>query len=163
MSARGEPRILASAPIWIDIVALEAGVSPALASPAGQLEASQAEKLASALKHYRGDLLLGWYDDWVLTERDRLRILCLEGYRRLMEHYAAAGDIDNALAAGLAAVRIEPLRERVQQRVLELYSLSGQRVEAIRHYERFKFLLKSELAIAPARSTRELIERIKAE
>jgi DNA-binding SARP family transcriptional activator len=154
---------LASAPIWVDIVDFEAGVLPALASTAGQLDDLRAEMLIGALRHYRGDLLLGWYDDWVLTERERLRILCLRGYRRLMEHYAAAGGIDNALAAGLAAVRIEPLQEQVQQRVLELYLLSGQRIEAIRHYERFTRLLKSELAIAPARSTRELIERIKAE
>ena len=120
-------------------------------------------RVLAALGHYKGDLLLGWYDDWVLTERERLRILCLRGYRRLMEHCAAVGDIENALEAGLSAVRIEPLQEQVQQRVIELYYLSGQRVAAIRHFERLAQLLKSELSIAPARSTRDLIERIKSE
>ena len=163
LSARGEPRISLSAPIWYDVVAFEAGIAPALAAPPGALESSLLAHLVAALSHYRGDLLLGWYDSWVLTERERLRLLCLRGYRRLMEHYAAVGDFENALTAGHAALRIEPLQELVQQRVIELYRASGQRAAAIRHYERLVELLRSELGIAPSRTTRALIDGIRAE
>ena len=99
----------------------------------------------------------------MLAERERLRLLCLRGYRRLMEHYAAVGDFENALTAGHAALRIEPLQELVQQRVIELYRASGQRAAAIRHYERLVELLRSELGIAPSRTTRALIDGIRAE
>jgi DNA-binding SARP family transcriptional activator len=149
LSARGEPRISLSAPVWYDVVAFEAGTAPALAAPPGELEAPLAENLAD--------------DSWVLTERERLRLLCLRGYRRLMEHYAAVGDVESALAAGHAALRIEPLQELVQQRVIELYHASGQRASAIRQYERLADLLKSELGIVTSKHTRALIDGIRTE
>jgi DNA-binding SARP family transcriptional activator len=163
LSGRGEPRISLSAPIWYDVVAFETGIAPALAARPGALEPESLENLVTALAHYRGDLLLGWYDGWVLTERERLRLLCLRGYRRLMEHYAAIGDVENALAAGHSALRIEPLQELVQQRVIELYHASGQRAAAIRQYERLAELLKHELGIAPSKHTRALIDGIRTE
>ena len=162
-SARGDPRISQSAPIWFDIVAFESGISSVLNAPEGELSPQLRDNLVAALNHYRGDLLVGWYDNWVLTERERLRLLCLRGYRRLLEHFAAAGDIENALAAGHAALRIEPLQELVHQRVIELYRASGQRAAAIQQYERLARLLTSELGIAPSKNTRVLIDSIRAE
>jgi DNA-binding SARP family transcriptional activator len=163
LSSLGEPRISLSAPIWFDIVAFEAGIAPSLGATPGALEPVLLENLTAALRYYRGDLLLGWYDSWVLAERERLRLLCLRGYRRLMEHHAAMGDIENALAAGLSALRIEPLQELVQQRVIELYRASGQRAAAIRQYKTLSKLLASELGIAPSKETRALIDSIRAE
>src|SRR5262249_39501350 len=149
--------------IWYDIVAFETAIAPALETTQGKLEPTQLERLIAGLAHYRGDLLLGWYENWVLSERERLRLLCLRGYRRLMEHYVAAGDVENALAAGQSALRIEPLQELVQQRVIELYQASGQRAEAIRQYERLAVLLKDELGIAPSKHTRALVAQIRGE
>src|SRR5258707_747648 len=91
-------------------------------------EPARALNLAASLAYYRGDLLLGWYDDWVLVERERLRVLCLRGYRRLLEHHAALDEFEPALAAGRAALAMEPLQEAVQQRVIELYAANGQRI-----------------------------------
>jgi DNA-binding SARP family transcriptional activator len=163
VSPRGEPRIALRAPIWFDIVAFETAITPALATPTGRLEPPLLDGLISGLNHYRGDLLLGWYDNWVLTERERLRVLCLRGYRRLMEHHAAAGNLEDAILAGQSALRIEPLQELVQQRVIELYHQSGQRAAAVRQYDRLAALLKSELGIAPSKVTRGLVERIRSE
>jgi DNA-binding SARP family transcriptional activator len=163
ISARGEPRLSRTAPIWFDIVAFETGISSVLDAPEGELAPQLRDDLIATLRHYRGDLLLGWYDNWVLTERERLRLLCLRGHRRLMEHFAAVGDTENALAAGQAALRIEPLQELVQQRVIELYRASGQRAAAIQQYERLSKLLASDLGIAPSKNIRALIESIRAE
>ncbi|MER9059894.1 BTAD domain-containing putative transcriptional regulator [Mesorhizobium sp. M0698] len=163
VSQRGEPRISPAAPVWFDIVAFENGINSSLSARTGKLETPIVDGLKTALGHYRGDLLLGWYDNWVLTERERLRLLCLRGYRRLMDHYSAVDDLDSALEAGLSSLRIESLQELVQQRVIELYAASGQRVGAIRQYERLAQLLKNELGIAPSKATRSLVESIKAE
>lgn len=163
LSPRGEPRISPLAPIRFDIVEFEAAIVPALAVIHGRLDSTLLDRLNAGLAYYRGDLLLGWYDNWVLTERERFRLLCLRGYRRLMEHHAAIGDVENALAAGLSALRIEPLQELIQQRVVELYGVSGQRAAAIRQYNRFSELLKDELGISPSKATRSLIEKIRAE
>ncbi|ESW93820.1 hypothetical protein X770_00950 [Mesorhizobium sp. LSJC269B00] len=162
LSPLGEPRICLSAPVHFDVVAVEAGISASLAAPKGELEGLVLADLQNALGNYRGDLLLGWYDDWVLIERERLRLLCLRGYRRLMEHYSDVGDFENALSSGHAALRIEPLQEQVQQKVIELYYSSGQQVAAIRQYDRLTQLLRNELGIAPSPTTRNLIDRIRA-
>jgi DNA-binding SARP family transcriptional activator len=160
LSPRGEPRISTSASIWFDIDAFGAGTAPALACLKGPMKPEQAAELRAAMAHYRGDLLLGWYDDWVLVKREQLRNLCLRGYCRLMEHHAVLGELEEALAAGLAALAMEPLYETVQQRVMELYAASGQRVAAMRQYQRLAELLKVELAARPAKETRALIERL---
>jgi hypothetical protein len=91
LSPRGAPRISPLVPIRFDIVEFEAGIIPALAVVDSKLEPALLDRLNAGLAQYRGDLLLGWYDNWVLTERERLRLLCLRGYRRLMEHRAATG------------------------------------------------------------------------
>jgi DNA-binding SARP family transcriptional activator len=80
-----------------------------------------------------------------------------------MEHYIACGDFEAALATGQELLRLEPLDEMVQQRVIELYAATGQRAAALRQYKRLAALLKSELGVAPARETRALIDRIRSE
>jgi DNA-binding SARP family transcriptional activator len=163
LSPRGEPRIACSAPIWSDTAAFEDALRPALAASQAVLEPPLLDDLIAGLTHYRGDLLPGWYDNWVLPERERFRVLCLRGYRRLMEHFAALGDLENAISAGQSALRIEPMQELIQQRVMELYHLLGHRAAAIRQYERLATLLKEELGIAPSKTTRCLIERIRTD
>ena len=163
VSPRGEPRISPSAPIRFDVVEFEAAIAIAAASREVVLDSAVLDKLISGLGQYRGDLLLGWYDEWVLTERERFRLLCLRGYRRLMEHYSAVGDIESAIDAGQAALCIEPLQELVQERVIELYVNSGQRAAAIRQYERLFLSLRTELRISPARTVTALIERIRSD
>lgn len=162
VSSRGEPRISPSAPICFDVDAFEAGIVPTLASQNSPIEPARALGLAASLGYYRGDLLLGWYDDWVLVERERLRMLCLRGYRRLLEHHAALGEFEPALTAGRAALAIEPLQETVVQRVIELYGASGQRIEALRQYQRLAVLLRTDLEVEPAKETRMLIQRVLA-
>ena len=77
-----------------------------------------------------------------------------------MDHYSAVGELDAAVDAGQASLRIEPLQERVQQRVIELYLESGQRVAAVRQYEKLTMLLKAELGISPSHAVTALIDRI---
>jgi DNA-binding SARP family transcriptional activator len=163
LSPLGEPRLASSAPISADIWAFESGVESALAAPQGALAQAQATALGVSLLRYRGDLLLGWYDDWILVERERLHMLRLRSLRRLMEHHIASGDFESGLATGQAALRLEPLDEGVQQRVIELYAQIGQRAGALRQYERLASLLKVELGVAPSRETNALVDRIRNE
>ena len=163
LSPLGEPRLASSAPISADIWAFESGVESALAAPQGALAQAQATSLGVSLLRYKGDLLLGWYDDWILVERERLHMLRLRSLRRLMEHHIASGDFESGLATGQAALRLEPLDEGVQQRVIELYAQIGQRAGALRQYERLASLLKVELGVAPSRETKALIDRIRNE
>jgi DNA-binding SARP family transcriptional activator len=163
LSPLGDPRLASSAPISADIWAFESGVGSALAAPEGALDQGRAAALEASLLHYKGDLLLGWYEDWILVERERLHMLRLRSLRRLMEHYIASGEFESALATGQSMLRLEPLDEVVQQRVIKLYAQIGQRAAALRQYERLAALLKAELGIAPSRETRALVDRIRNE
>ena len=60
----------------------------------------------------RGDELLpGWYDDWVIAERDRLQHLRVEALDRISRHALDAGDLELAIEAAGAASDIDPILE----------------------------------------------------
>ena len=67
----------------LDVVDFERALGQAdLAERHGDRLAAR-EALAAAVRLYRGDLLPGWYDDWLLAERERLRERLLAGLERL--------------------------------------------------------------------------------
>jgi DNA-binding SARP family transcriptional activator len=96
------------------------------------------------------ELLPGWYDDWVLFERERLRQLWLHALEALSALLAERQRYAEALEAALAAVRSEPLRESANRAVLAVHLAEGNVVEALRHYELFRGLLRSELQVEPS-------------
>jgi DNA-binding SARP family transcriptional activator len=105
-----------------------------------------------------GDVLPGWYDDWVLLERERLRQLCMHALEALCERFAAAGQFGQAVEAGIAAVRIEPLRESAHKALIQTYLEEGNRAEAARQYVSYRKLLKDELQLQPSPEIRSLVE-----
>ncbi|HEX8689657.1 MAG TPA: BTAD domain-containing putative transcriptional regulator [Solirubrobacterales bacterium] len=104
-----------------------------------------------------GDLLPDWYDDWVVLERERLRHLRLHALESLCEQLAAAGRHWEAIEAGLAAVRADPLRESAHRALIQADLAEGNAAEAVRHYREFRALLKRDLGLAPSPLLRELV------
>ena len=76
------------------------------------------------------DLLLGWYDDWVLLERERLRQLRLHALEQLSARLLAGGDVARAAEAALEAVAVEPLRETAHAALIRAHLAEGNRAEA---------------------------------
>jgi DNA-binding SARP family transcriptional activator len=97
-----------------------------------------------------GDLLPGWYDEWLTVERERVRQLRLHALEGVAAALAAEGCFSLALEAALAAVREEPLRESAHRVVLRVHLQEGNRSEALRHYESYRRLLRSDLGVAPS-------------
>lgn len=102
------------------------------------------------------DLLPGWYDDWVLTERERLHHLRLHALERLSAQLADAGNAPAALEAAFAAVAVEPLRESAHRAVISSHLAAGNLVEARRQLSRLRLLLQEELGVEPSRLTLDL-------
>ena len=96
------------------------------------------------------ELLPGWYEDWVLSERERLRQLCLHALEALSELLILRNRYAEALEAALEAVRSEPLRESANRAVVAVHLAEGNVVEALRHYEQFRSLLALELHVEPS-------------
>ncbi|MFE7332697.1 BTAD domain-containing putative transcriptional regulator [Streptomyces sp. NPDC057565] len=61
-----------------------------------------------------------------------------------------AGPASLALDAALASIRIEPLREEPHQAVVSAHLAEGNLSEALRHYEIFWHLLRTELGAEPS-------------
>ena len=104
-----------------------------------------------------GELLPGWYDDWVVLERERFRRLRVHALDSLCETLTAVGRYAAAIEAGRAAVAAEPLRETAHLLLIRAHLAAGNRSEAIRRYRLFRDLLDAELGLAPSAQLEELV------
>lgn len=97
-----------------------------------------------------GRLLPGWYDDWVVFERERLQQLRLHALDRTADLLRARGRLDLALQLALEAVRTEPLRETSNAALIAVYLAEGNASDAVHHYQIFRDLLDRELGLEPS-------------
>jgi DNA-binding SARP family transcriptional activator len=107
------------------------------------------------------ELLPDWYEDWVLMERERLRQLHLHALELLCQTLSQAGQHTQAIQAGLAGVRGEPLRESAQRVLIEAHLREGNRSEALRQYATFRKLLRAELDLEPSPALRAIVEELR--
>jgi DNA-binding SARP family transcriptional activator len=145
-----------NASISLDSELFERSLAPAFAQADGALTAAPLAELRQALTLYCGEYMPGWYDDWVLAERERLHALHFRGRMRLLEHCEAVGNIDAALECGFELLKLDPLRESVHRRLMLLYSRCGEQARVVAQYRLLVNALASELGVAPSRQTEAL-------
>lgn len=97
-----------------------------------------------------GDLLPGWYEDWVVRERDRFHQLRIHALEALCDRLTAAGKFWEAVEIGQTAVASDPLRESAHLALIRAYLAEGNRAEAIRQLRLYRELLRSELGLEPS-------------
>jgi DNA-binding SARP family transcriptional activator len=95
------------------------------------------------------DLLPGWYDDWVIFERERIRQRLLHALETLSRLLVAAGRCAEAVEAAICAVSADPLRESANRVLIEAYLAEGNLVDARRAYERYRDIISRELDAEP--------------
>lgn len=108
------------------------------------------------------DLLPGWYDDWVLMERERWRQRVLHGLEAASRLLVTAGRFGDAVEAAMAAVAVEPLRESAQRALVEAHLAEGNRIEARRSFDAYRDLLRRELGVEPAPDLIATVEQVAA-
>jgi DNA-binding SARP family transcriptional activator len=108
-----------------------------------------------------GELLPGWYDDWLLVERERMNQLRLHALEAFTDVLIERGDHADALETALTAVAVDPLRESAHRLLIRVHLAEGNAVEALRQYERFRRLLRDSLGIVPSRQIAELVEQVR--
>lgn len=104
-----------------------------------------------------GDLLPGWEQDWVLTERERIRQLRLHALDALCDRLAATGRGGEAVTVGRAVVAEAPLRESAQRSLIRAYLAQGDAVAARRQYEAYRATLADALGVPPGPLARALV------
>ena len=144
----------------MDVAEFEETLSPYLRQPTQETAAQGPGKLRGALELYTGDLLEGFYDDWALRERERLRLLYMKSLYHLMRFYQEQRDYEKSVACGLQILSHDPLREEIHREVMRLYQESGQRAMAIRQYRVCSRILEKELGVSPMEETRLLHKEI---
>jgi DNA-binding SARP family transcriptional activator len=113
-----------------------------------------------AATNLSADLLLDWYDDWLLLERDRWSQLRLHALEALAERLLARGELSQAVDAALTAVWTEPLRESAHRILIRVHAAEGNLSEALAQYRRYQQLLRHELRTSPTAQMEELIHEL---
>jgi DNA-binding SARP family transcriptional activator len=104
------------------------------------------------------DLLPGWYDDWVLMERERLRQRILHALEELSRKLACAGRFPEAVEAAVLAIGAEPLRESAQRALIEAHVAEGNLSEARRILQEYRDLLRRELGVNPSYALQAVVD-----
>lgn len=148
----------ASLPYWLDVEEFEQRLDEVDQLGAG--EGGEVRHLRRCVELYRGDLLAGSYEDWVLREQERLRQRHVTALSRLVDACKQRGNFDEALAVGRRLTHQAPLREDAHREVMRLCVLLGQPSQALEQFERCRSVLAEELGTAPSAATLELRDRI---
>jgi DNA-binding SARP family transcriptional activator len=148
---------------WCDVEEFEKALTAAEGISGRQLTEIQAEQLKEAAVLYRDDLLVGWYQEWVLFERERLQNKYLLLLDKLIVYSETHQEYEQGQTYATRILRYDPARERTHRELMRLYYLSGDRTAALRQYERCVIALQRELAVKPERRTIDLCEQIKSE
>lgn len=113
--------------------------------------------VARELSSFREDLLPGWYDDWVVIERERFHQLRLQALDELGERLLASRRFGDALRVGLAAVQAEPLHETAHRLVIRIHLGQGNVAEAVHQYRRHQRSLARDIGATPSSAMCDLI------
>lgn len=148
----------AGSPYWLDVEEFETRLDRVDA--AGGIDAAGMRDLRRCVELYRGDLLSGSYEPWVVAEQERLEQRYVSALGRMIEGAKQRSNFEEALASARRLTNHAPLREDAHREVMRLCVLLGRPSEAMEQFERCRSVLLEELGAEPATATVELHERI---
>lgn len=136
-----------------DVIELESCLRRASANPEQRREA-----LDRALELYEHHLLPGFYETWVLSERNRLEDR-LRASLLALAMALAPNDPEAAVAYAQAAVALNPLSEVAQEQLLRLLVQIGRPADAARHWKEVERLFWKELRTQPPDSLKAALSQ----
>jgi DNA-binding SARP family transcriptional activator len=105
------------------------------------------------------DLLPGWYDDWVVMSRERLRHRVLHALEALSRALSQRGRHNEAVDAAILAARLEPFRDSAQRVLIAAHLAEGNWMEAQRSCQVYVDSLQSDLGIEAPADLRDFMTR----
>ena len=106
----------------------------------------------------RAELLPGWYDDWVLFKAEGWRQLGLHALEALADRLVTECRYGEAAIAALAATKVDPLRESARAALIRVQLADHNRSQALREFDRYRRLLRSEFDLDPTPRLYALLE-----
>jgi predicted ATPase len=117
--------------------------------------------LQQACSLLRGDLLEGFYEEWVIERREAFGVTRLSLLDRLSSHLEAQGELERALELARQAQGIDPERESTYIQLMRLEAACGRPSLALKHYSRLKKMLKTCYGELPSDDARLLAARLR--
>ena len=121
-----------------------------------------AAALEQAAELYGGEFLAGFglhegaFEEWLRTERERLRQLALKALTKLLAHHTASNALDPAIQTATRLLALDPANEPAHRALMQLYARQGRRSEALRQYRLCCEALMRDLGIRPDAATEAL-------
>jgi DNA-binding SARP family transcriptional activator len=109
-----------------------------------------------------GELLPDWYEDWVLIERERFRVLRLQALEAIAAELVDSRRFGEAAETALAAVAGEPLRESAHRALIRVHVAQGNWSDALRQYALYRDLLHTQLGLEPSPEMESLVRPLQA-
>lgn len=109
---------------------------------------------------YRGELLPGCYDEWILPERERLRQSHLQVLDELLRLFEEEGEVVTAIRYAQRLIGLDPLSEVGYRRLMRLYALNNDRASALHVYHTCVTILQREIGVDPDPATRQVYEQL---
>jgi DNA-binding SARP family transcriptional activator len=144
----------------LDVELFETSISQCQDISARDLTVEQASNLQSAVDLYKGDLLDSIYADWILYDRERLRLLYLSALNKLMLYHGMHSSYERGLICGERILAYDNSREKVHRQMMWLYYLQGNRTAALAQYKKCHQILQDELGVQPMEETRLLYDQM---
>ena len=127
------------------------------------------EQFREALDLYRGDLLEGFFisdapafEQWLETERGRLRGMASRAAWRLGERCEADGNLTTAAHWARRALDLVPNEEALLRRLITVLDRHGDRAGALQAYAEFTARLAEQYEAQPAPETEALVAAVRA-
>ena len=139
--------------VWSDVAALESCLDRM-----DRAAVEESARLAdAAIRLYRGPLLAGDDEPWIVAPRERLS----SRFRRAILDVARAleqkGEVEQAIRCYVRAIELDESAEEIHRALIHLYHRLGRRAEAKTAYERCRAALATTLRVTPSPETQALV------
>jgi WD40 repeat protein/DNA-binding SARP family transcriptional activator len=135
---------------WVDAVDLEAAAT----------DGATTDALLTRLGLYRGELLPGFTDDWVVRERARIEAVFERQMDRLLEMLVSSGRWADVLQCAERWIALGHAPEPAFRALMLAHNERGDRSRVSAIYRRCREALFEELGAQPSEQTRILFERL---
>jgi len=117
-------------------------------------------RLMTALKLYTGELLPGFYDDWVLLERERVQAVFERKMALLLDQLVREQQWNAVLEWGERWIALGQTPEPAYRALMIAHGARGDPAKVALVYDRCAEALRNELGVEPSSETRALLQEL---
>lgn len=122
--------------------------------------AAPLDELLHAIEVYHGELLPGFYDEWVAAERERLQAIYEHKLALLLERLATEERWPAVIEWAERWIALGSVPEPAYRALMRAHHATGDRASMAAAYQRCAEALRRELDVEPAAETRALLEQL---